>query len=110
MNSEHAEQRNAIRDRKRQQYLAREISHDEYYLWLADLIHFLPQVLDHLMDQVSTSTDPHLNDVPLHLWDNLHFVIRPLAAKVGLSWSLSDSVCTAKAKAKQLANQSPSEA
>jgi len=53
------------------------------------------------------SVDPHMNDIPLRLWDNLDHFIRPIGARInnrinGSSvWSLSDTVCVAKEAARQ---------
>ena len=65
---------------------------------------------------IMASRDPHLNDIPLHQWDNLEPLISlhclglmgdingstPLPdRKRSINWSLSDAVCIAKEAARQ---------
>lgn len=58
--------------------------------------------------RIKASTDPHMNDIPLELWDRLHEQIRAhcvsLMRQIGGTggYSLSDSVCIAKEAAKQI--------
>lgn len=93
-------------DAKRKQYLASEISHSEFYLWLADSIGIRIHDLPVKIERVKASTDPHLNDIPLQLWDRMDYLVRRLAVQHGMrSWSLSDTVCVLKAFAKRAASQ-----
>lgn len=64
-------------------------------------------------ERIRASTDPHMNDIPLHLWDRLDGYIRPIGARIhkeinGTSvWSLSDTVCVAKEAARQFKESAP---
>lgn len=91
----------------RQQYMARECTHQEYYA------QFVTPSIRGLVaayigtDMIKRSTDPHFNDIPLRLWDSLQDCIRPaIAAKMreldkgGIS--LSDCVCVAKQAAREI--------
>ena len=62
---------------------------------------------------IAESTCPNMNDIPLRLWDEIHPQIKgsvKRALKVymhsygckSFNWSLSDSVCVAKAVAREL--------
>lgn len=55
----------------RKQYMDNEYSHDEYYgQWVTDqMISIVAMVIG--KDRLLASTDKHLNDIPLRLWDNL---------------------------------------
>ena len=91
-------------------YMKDILSHAEYYGFLAELIK--PPVF-HLLERVRKSTDPHLNDIPLCNWDRLDSTVRRAAVKSGAAafnsdppaWSLSDTVCVAKAYARHLAQK-----
>lgn len=53
-------------------------------------------------------TDPHLNNVPLHLWDAQHRTVQFIARHVTRSWSLGHTVCVLKHVAKyHVANVAP---
>ena len=84
--------------------------HHAYYLWLAQTL----KVSAGLLPSGHTeSTDPHFNDVPLHLWDARDGSVRRLVTAYFYSmpesgpivWSLSDSVCVLKAYAEHLRRQ-----
>lgn len=83
------------------------LSHAEYYGFLAEII---KPPIPVSIDRIKASQDPHLNDIALASWDRLHGIItaRALASKAMViahgsnTWSLSDSVCVAKAYAKRL--------
>lgn len=104
----------------REQYLAqysgkteaeRAALHREYYAqfvtrWTrSTVVHFIGA------ERIRASTDPHMNDIPLHDWDRLDAVIRAPGARIhkainGTSaWSLSDTVCVAKEAARQFKEQ-----
>ena len=56
---------------------------------------------------IKESTDPHFNDTPLRLWDDLHSSIgamcgRAICAASTGGYSLSDTVCIAKEAARQI--------
>jgi hypothetical protein len=87
-------------DAKRNQYLAGEITHHEFYRWLGNSIGI---TVNHLSQTIKMmlpdSQDKYLNDIPLRLWDNQHPVVRSAATGAGMmSWFLSDSVCVMKAR------------
>jgi len=87
---------------KRKQYMANEISHDEFYLWLADSIHVSVNDLPFSLDQVRNSKDAHLNDLPLPRWDRQDSIVRHKAVRAGMrAWSLCDTVCVLKTFAKR---------
>lgn len=111
----------------RKQRLANECTHDEYWAQLVK-----PCITDTVLrrfgiSRLEDSTDPHMNDIPLHQWDALHETTRSLVAsntggildtlraidesqaKLALerqfTWSLSDSVCVLKRAAKMFIKQ-----
>ncbi|MDT2659124.1 hypothetical protein P7E02_04555 [Enterococcus hulanensis] len=55
-------------DQKRKAYLAGKISHEDFYLEFADAINF-DDLASLVPADACKSRDPHLNDVPLKLWD-----------------------------------------
>ena len=71
------------------------------------------------------STDPHLNDIPLVMWDRMEPVIRSMClSRMGnvngavsvdefgrrtIAWSLSDAVCIAKEAARQFIEKETAE-
>ena len=89
----------------RKDYLDHKCSHSEYYAQFVDeQTHwFVRDVIG--TQRVKESADPHLNDIPLHLWDKYR-ISRPqntLLHKAGDFFSLSTAVCIAKEAARQLA-------
>lgn len=65
-------------DQQRRLYLENKISHEEFYLELADAIAF--DDLELLVpESACKSKDPDLNDVPLKLWDYRFPAVRMLA-------------------------------
>jgi hypothetical protein len=91
-----------LHDEKRKQYLAHEISHSEFYLWLAGEIGVNSRMIPVDAEHLAKSTDEHLNDIPLALWDRQDPIIRSMAGRHGMrAWSLSDTVCVLKAVAKK---------
>lgn len=94
-------------------YMNRECDHDTYYRQFAT-----PAVIDLVSEYIGVkaimaSTDPvNLNDIPLRQWDSLHDLIGMYVggalgdsnasthASGGRSYSLSDTVCVAKAAAR----------
>jgi hypothetical protein len=95
------EEQQAQRDR----YMNKEISHEEYYCWLSDFIGLPESLIPASNETVKKSTDPHLNDIPLHCWDHMDPVVRQYATAKKLPWSLSDTVCCLKAMARRRANK-----
>jgi len=89
-------------DASRKQYLNNERSHDEHYLWLADAIGITIADLPVNLERINKSTDEHLNDIALRLWDDRHGTVRHKATQAGMrAWSLSDTVCVLKAYARR---------
>lgn len=96
-------------DQKRRDYLKGALSHEEFYLDLADAIAF--DDLEVLVPETACkSKDPNLNDVPLKLWDYRFPAVRMLLSRAinhgrvikrinGLS--ASESVCILKAVARE---------
>jgi hypothetical protein len=86
-------------NRQRARYMNGELTHAEYYRWLAGMIAANPRRVIDIMTEARLleSTDEHFNDVPLFLWDRLHPIFDTAARHyTGIAWSLSDTVCTAK--------------
>ena len=91
----------------RKQYMAGEVSHHEYYSQFVTqrVISF---VRSHIKEsRIMQSTDPHMNDIPLFMWDEMHGVIEACcreklkqAGQGGVS--LSDTVCIAKTAARMI--------
>ncbi len=90
-------------------YMSGEWTHAQYYGWLADLLGVREKDIPASIAEVreALKTDEHLNNIPLNLWDRRDALMRPRAYSAGLPWSLSDTVCTLKARAKQLAEAVP---
>ena len=86
---------------QRQRYMNNEISHADYYLWLADGIGITKADLPVSIDRIRQSQDEHLNDISLVMWDRRDPIIRAKAYHHKLPWSLSDTVCCLKAVARR---------
>lgn len=86
---------------QRKRYMDHEITFAEYYEWLADTIGVTARMLPVDIDRIRASQDEHLNDIPLALWDQQDYIVRPLAARHRIPWSLSDTVCVLKAVARR---------
>lgn len=96
----------------RKQYMDREVSHADYY------DQFVTPGVTALLnkDRVQQSTDPHFNDIPLTYWDRLAAMMPSDSIKLVCdanmsthggkrSYSLSDCVCTLKAAARRLRDE-----
>lgn len=89
---------------ERERYMAGKITHTEFYEWLATAIGVTQANLPVDITVIRASQDPHLNDIPLHLWDRQDPIVRHKAASAGMrSWSLCDTVCVLKAYARKVA-------
>ncbi|MGM0112122.1 hypothetical protein [Enterococcus sp. DIV0187] len=100
-------------DQKRKEYLTGNLSHEEFYLEYADAIAF--DDLQSLVPEIACkSRDPHLNDVPLKVWDHRFAAVRMLLTRAinqgrvvkrvrGLS--VAESCCILKAVAKEINNE-----
>ncbi|MGM0112145.1 hypothetical protein [Enterococcus sp. DIV0187] len=96
-------------DQQRKMYLHNKISHEEFYLELADAITFGD--LETLVPaDACKSRDPYMNDIPLKLWDYRFPAVRILLSRAinqgrvikrsnGLS--VAESVCILKAVARE---------
>lgn len=114
-------------DWTRTDYMAARCSHEAYYLSLARLIGYeaiARLVLSYVANRerlARYAADPHLNNIPLARWDALHGFILQMVSEQNRSkgimarswcgqplqpgaicWSLSESVCVAKAVARHL--------
>lgn len=101
---------------KRSDYMADSSRlHDEYYLQfgterMEERIHGAIG-----MKLIMASTDPHMNDIPLAMWDKLYpsfqvLVDRSLLEKAEEDMSLSTSVCVLKALARKMQQDERSKA
>lgn len=95
----------AVLKRERARYLAGEISHDDYYLWLAKQVGVYTAMVPFTPSELLSSTDPYFNDLPLRRWDSRHPIVIAQAHRLGLPWSQSDTVCCLKAVARRAVNQ-----
>ncbi len=95
----------------RKQYMAKEVTHDEYYSQFVN-----DSVLSYVRDAIGKarilkSKDPHFNDIALSKWDRLAPSIRMMCghaickANESNGLSLSDCVCTAKQAARIIKEQ-----
>lgn len=97
----------------RREYIANECSHQEYYpQFVNDRVKYAVKTYIGL-DKILASTNEHFNDIPLHLWDNIHaeFLIDRAKFKQAnetdvFCWSLSDNVCILKAAARMIKESS----
>lgn len=86
---------------KRAAYLNHDITHEEYFCWLADFIGLTDGMIPVSNERIQASHDPHLNDISLMIWDNSHRSVQCQAWKKNIVWSQSDSVCCLKALARR---------
>jgi len=91
----------------RKDYMDRKVTHQEYYFQFGKhLIDYVQSIIG--KDRIINSTDPHFNDIPLKLWDDMEDSIRMMVGrKIGEAngtggLSLSDTVCAAKSAAKHI--------
>ena len=66
------------------------------------------RVLSHIgLERLMQSTDPHLNDIPLALWDRLTPQLPGSGgfAKAGDYYTLANGVCLAKEAARQIVEE-----
>ena len=104
-------------EKTRSQYMAGEVSHDEYYGQFVTpaLIQYVARTIG--ADAIRASQDKHFNDIPLVRWDQLHGVKDCIksdlfkaannttyaeAYRDKFMWSLGDQVCIAKAAARAM--------
>lgn len=93
----------------REQYISSNAgmpAHRAYYAQFVsvDLMQWVVKSIG--QSRILSSTDPHLNDIPLREWDALHWMLgmwckRAVCATTSGGYSLSDSVCIAKEAARQ---------
>ena len=78
-------------------------AHRRYYAQFFDPDYIHRVAVQIGKSRLLASTDPHLNDIPLHMWDvapEPHHYKSSLKA-VGDFWSLNARVCVAKEAARQ---------
>ncbi len=88
----------------REEYLNGECTHEEYYEEIAKeagISYDNSPELSRIKHKLST--DPHLNNIPLSIWDTrgirTEAAIHKALKKRGDGWSLAESVCVHKAAA-----------
>jgi hypothetical protein len=94
----------------RQQYLSKEVTHDQYYASLAEAagITVPERIVNEARDALKRG-DEHLNSIPLTTWDALgsrdsfNSKLREELKRRGDVYSLSCGVCMRKALAKKKA-------
>jgi hypothetical protein len=86
---------------KRAAYINHDITHEEYYCWLADFVGLTDGMIPVSNKRIQASTDIHLNDILLHTWDSCDWLVRSYAYGKRLAWSLSDTTCCLKALARR---------
>lgn len=63
------------------------------------------------LDRLLASTDKHLNDIPLHLWDNLPGIVSASKLKAAGDYlTLAGKVCIYKEAARQMIESAKAEA
>lgn len=87
-----------------EQYRRREVSHHEYYLSVA--MHSgitAARFSEDMKRRILASTDPHMNDVPLRLWDAFYGYAYAVEVHENSTRtkSLSSTVCAYKAVARE---------
>ena len=86
----------------RKQYMNKECTHQEYYEEIGKEAGVV--IPDDVMNHVRKSTDEHLNDIPLYIWDRtagwFKHQIAIAKQKRGDFWSLAGGVCVVKAMAR----------
>lgn len=85
---------------QRKRYMDGELSHQEYYIWMAEFIGAGRWLVPFTQEQIDNSTDYHLNDLPMPIWDAGDINVRRLAYAKGLAWSQCETVCVLKALAR----------
>ena len=88
-----------VRDQRYRYVVGGSLTHAQYYEWLCNFIGAGVGMVPATDKQLLQSTDPHLNDIPLALWDSRYEFIVHIAR--GLPLSKSDSVCILKHLAKR---------
>lgn len=88
-------------------YMRNELSHQQYYEWLARRIGLTPDLVGCWIgkDRIMRSKDQAFNDIPLQKWDDQHGMVLSFARSCSggkFSWSLSDTVSCLKAMARVL--------
>jgi len=92
----------------RKQYMGGDYSHAEYYEQFVNES-VKDRVLKYIgLDAISSSTDEHMNDIPLKHWDNVgipSYTAQQLK-DCGDNYSLAGAVCINKAAARQIKGES----
>lgn len=88
-------------DNLRKQYMDGSLTHMEYYTRIAEIIGASKRQVPVSQERIDASTDEHLNDIPLAVWDAMHPIIRSMAIRAGMIyWSKSETVSVLKTVAK----------
>lgn len=85
----------------RKEYLDGEVTHRDYYAQFVNaqtIAYVVQRIGGEAIDQ---STDPHMNDIPLRMWDMLAPFLVVRFRDAGDLDSLSGRVCVAKEAARQ---------
>lgn len=89
----------------RENYINGKINHREYYGGILRLADFEMSPGHELVQKALKSQDPHYNDIPLILWDNIAMSgqawTNTALKKVGDFWSLAGGVCLYKEAVRQ---------
>lgn len=97
----------------RKQYMDKEVSHQEYYLEMAQLggMYLFPDTVERTRKALADG-DEHLNTIPLGYWDGLALAQKRAICKANKmrgephAWSLGEGVCALKALARHRAENS----
>jgi hypothetical protein len=95
-------------DERRAEYMRADIAeqrtaHEAFYSWLGGRIHVSDRDVPASTAELLASRDAHFNDIALSRWDRCDAGIRARAASYGMrSWSLSDTVCVLKQRAREI--------
>jgi hypothetical protein len=87
----------------RKDYMNNICTHEEFYAQFinSSVKSYVEDVIG--LNQILKSTDEHLNDIPLVLWDRAHGILDNKTLKsANCCQSFSNTVCTLKTYAKQL--------
>ena len=84
-------------------------AHRVFYAWLVDVLGITDDYVPVSVERLRASSDPHFNDIPLATWDGRHNLVQTKARAVGFkSWSMSETVCVLKERARQMVERRPS--
>jgi hypothetical protein len=102
MNHEQRLKNQKLYKRKRNEYMNEKTSFHKHYLWVAKFIGATEDMVPFNRKQLLTSTDEHMNDLPMKIWDSGHYILLRCAHNKGIGWSNCDTVCTLKTLAREI--------